>query len=175
MPIFFQWKWQENTETFLLIFHFDADGSKPNLRKREMAFRDPLQNSTLFFYTPLDLLEGDEEIKDSRRRTVVTWAPSHVEAGLISEMLSYANIINGFKKNTKDELRSKLEMAIMDDFREEDPYNNYQSLKNMLKDKVYLFGFEKNYKNDKYNLVFCTELCPEYINYLKCILKPYMA
>jgi hypothetical protein len=114
MPVFFQWEWQENTQTFLLIFHFDADGSKPNLRKQEMTFSDFKGMHTAFIYLPLDF-QASEEFKastmDSKRRSVITWAPSHVEVASMMELLSYANIINGFKKDVRSELRSKLEIG----------------------------------------------------------------
>ena len=43
------------------------------------------------------------------REAWMTWAPSHPELGLLMELLSYANIINGLKETEKRKLRVGLE------------------------------------------------------------------
>lgn len=45
----------------------------------------------------------------SAKKAWRTWAPSHPELVLLTELLSYANRINGFKEFEKGELRAKLE------------------------------------------------------------------
>jgi hypothetical protein len=114
LPIYAQWKWNEKTETFLLIFHLDparldADGHKPNLRIREMNFSDFPESDKIEFYVPC---RHYSKFSEGKNRNVVTWAPSPVETGLLQELLSYANIINGFKLPIKLELRQKLEVAV---------------------------------------------------------------
>jgi hypothetical protein len=41
----------------------------------------------------------------------MTWAPSHIELGMLSELLMYANIIGGLSETARKELRKKLEVA----------------------------------------------------------------
>ena len=64
-----------------MIFHFHDDYSKPNIRFKK-KFKD-----------------GRFEFE----RPTITWAPSHPELGLLSELLSYANIINVLKETEKRE------------------------------------------------------------------------
>ena len=64
---------------FLVIFHFIDDFSEPNLRMSK---------------------EYDN---------LMTWAPSHVELGLLGEILRYANIIDGLRETEKKELKYKLQ------------------------------------------------------------------
>ena len=96
MPVLVQWKWQENTKTYLVIFHFLDDFSAPNLRMTKVSLSKGKY--------------GDKEIVyRSPDATIMTWAPSHPELGLLSEVLSYANIINGLDYDKKLEIRDFLE------------------------------------------------------------------
>jgi hypothetical protein len=124
LPVYVQWKWQEDTQMFLVILHFDParaseDGWAPNLRSREMIFvryktltPESLQN---YFPSVLPFKEcelTDEQKKDAlsiKKRTVTTWAPSHVEIALVTELLTYANFLNGLKQNVdkKETLRRR--------------------------------------------------------------------
>jgi len=177
MPILVQWKWNERTKSFLVIFHFYDDYSKPNIRLKKKTFKD----------------EGVEF-----ERPTITWAPSHPELGLLSELLSYANIINGLKEAKKRELRTDLEIAV--DEEEEHVRLYWYPIRVLLKlqNKVLLFetpdncifirqaewmgepteprlygeSYEKKIKGPDW--FFCVELCPKYIDYLKTVLKPYL-
>ena len=127
MTIYSRWEWQEKTTTFLLIFHFDADFSKTNLRIKEeclwngkdfyseyydpntiYAFPARVANSMKNMPVPL-------KVGDTRKitvRNVATWAPSHVEVAILADLLLYANIINGFKEDRRRRLRTRLEFWV---------------------------------------------------------------
>ena len=125
MPVFVEWEWKEQTKSFLMIFTFYDDFSKPNLRLRKMKVR-----------------RTSHPKYDPPFKPVTTWAPSHLELGLLSEILAYANLINGLKLTEKRKLRDKLE------------------------------GRKTVYDGNEYTLL--CHLCPEYIDYLKKKLKPYI-
>ena len=174
MPIYAQWKWIEKTQTFLLVLHFDDDYSEQNLRTREMNFSDPRGKDKLRFYVPEDVI-SEETFPDAKKRTVVTWAPSHIEAGHLLELLSCANIINGFKLPLKIALRPKLEIGFVKG------KNNRKAVKEALEmlreefmgKKNFLFGYDINYRDNEPISLCCFEVCQEYLNYLKRVLKPY--
>jgi hypothetical protein len=50
----------------------------------------------------------------------------------------------------------------------------FEMLKEELKKKRFLFGWEIDYVNEKPAFVFCFELCTEYFDYLKKVLKDCM-
>jgi len=166
MPIFVQWKWKERTKSFLVIFHFHDDYSKPNIRFKKKKFKD-------------ESLEFE--------RPTITWAPSHPELGLLSELLTYANIINGLKEMEKRELRRDLEIVVDEGNGKLRLYwAPIENLLQQLPNKGLLFEappfaiFFSHYNVEAYDKkkidkdsLFCTELCPEYIDYLKTLLKPY--
>jgi len=150
MPILVQWKWQEKTKSFLVIFHFYDDYSKTNLR---------IKNT---------LIEG-------KHRSLMTWAPSHVELALLAEMLRYANVIDGLDESAKRELRKGLEIMFVED-KQHAAFDNeaLKALTNVLpsRKKIHLTvslhgkkGFEGSES--------CVELCAEYVDYLKAILEPH--
>lgn len=202
MPVFCQWKWQEKTQTFLLILHFDADGSQRNLRNREMTFVQyrhsaPNVQSYAPSHPPMEICRLTDELKrnivSNKQRVVTTWAPSHVEIGLMSEVLCYANIINGLKLDYRKELITKLDLVfyVMKDAKllrlgnididDEllranwlEYVTNFISLKEATENNPYLEGCDYNYREQRCESVFCTMLSVEYIDYLKDILKPYM-
>lgn len=89
MPVFVQWKWKEETKTFLVIFYFYDDFSKPNLRVRKY------EKGHLLMLTPSEIFTPS--------KAWMTWAPSHPEMALLTQLLTYANIINGLKEDKKDE------------------------------------------------------------------------
>ena len=146
MPIFARWKWQEKTKSYLLIFRFIDDFSKPNLRIKT----HPKSHKA-------DLI----------RVADVTWAPTHIELGLLSELLGYANIINGFSETTKRELRKKLEVTYKD---RDTKYINEETLFQLdqIPDKPYTI-----YVNFK-EWELWIYVCPEYIEHLRKLLKPYI-
>ena len=170
MPILVQWKWQENTKTFLVIFHFDDDFSKTNLRTRRMTFRG--KDFSFQMYIPEDL-SSSKYIEPHNIRTVVTWAPSHIETGLLSEVLSYANIINGFSEEKKRRLLRYI--PGLGDFIELQSVAEIVKFRQSLGRKVATLGYDEiDKKTNRVKFSFCAELCPEYIDYLREILKPYM-
>jgi len=163
MPIFVQWKWQERTKSFLVIFHFFDDYIKQNIRFRKKRFEGG-DDRPAYLYFPEHHVSS-LSINSKRRvqfKTVMTWSPSHLDLGLLSELLSYANIINGLKEAGKKELKEKLEGK------------DFEYLLNQAEEGHYvLLGYEFNKAKEK-NWVFCNELCPEYIEYLKKLLNPYL-
>jgi len=137
MPILVQWKWKERTKSFLVIFHFFDDYSNHNLRIK----KKPELWKRLY----------------PQKEAWMTWAPSHVELGMLGELLRYANIVDGLKESEKRELRDVLE--------------------GLSSDSIYDISFEvlpegKQLVASSEHLV--VELCTEYIDYLKRVLKPYL-
>ena len=113
-------------------------------------------------------------------KPIMTWAPSHVELGYLGEVLRYANIIDGLKENDKNDLRPFLaaesdphffaDTSVLDRFNSNE---NLARLRDVLFGKHELFCIEK--ENEEIDMIFRgIELCPEYIDYLREILKPYM-
>jgi hypothetical protein len=111
-----------------------------------------------------------------KKRTVLTWAPSHPETALLSELLHWANIINGFKLPIKLSLRRFLEIMLPYEIgtnEDENFLEGFVILEEEISCKKMLFGVETHEKKIL-SFVFCFELCNEYFDYLKRIIKPYM-
>ena len=77
MPVFVEWQWKERTKSFLVIFHFHDDFSKPNLRIKKY------ENGHLFMLPPDEMF--------TPLKAWMSWAPSHPDMALLTELLSYAN------------------------------------------------------------------------------------
>lgn len=88
MPIFVQWKWIENTRSFVVIFHFIDDYTKSNLRITKSGFW-------------ANILEQ----KGIPNKGWMTWAPSHIELAMLAELLHIANIVDGLNDSIKRKLR----------------------------------------------------------------------
>jgi hypothetical protein len=131
-----QWKWMKRTKSFLVIFHFVDDFSEPNLRMSR------------------------------EYANLMTWAPSHVELGLLGEILRYANIIDGLSATEKLALRYKLQGVKKFGGGGVARYVVVPDLKGS-KEVVFEGKGKEPY--------FCPLLCPEYIDYLKEVLKPYIS
>lgn len=204
MTIFVQWKWQETTQTFLMILHLDADWSKSNLRKKEMCFYTTPNNFLHLYFpsVPYQHMNGVAKSEiwkegQTKKRTVTTWAPSHIEIGFLAELLCYANIINGFKLWQREALKTKLdvsarffkdiifltkrieevgkEKALEElDARLERGENELDVFLKFCGEKPYLMGSEGDFVNHSLESIFCFELSQNYIDYLKEILKPYL-
>ncbi|MGD0449449.1 MAG: hypothetical protein ABSA79_00150 [Candidatus Bathyarchaeia archaeon] len=198
MTIYVQWKWQEDTETFLIIFHFDADFVGENLRIASRAFLNTKNTPTddqrykkRYYYFDANLVGGlqsyplSQKIGDVSKvkvRNVITWSPSHVDVALLMDVLGLSNIINGFKKQRLRTLRTRLEFWVKKEDRHM-PSSSMENntlvesgkatakLRNMLgEERKYLVGFpDKPGVNQ--GLEYSCELCPEYINYLKDVIK----
>jgi len=145
MPIFVQWIWKERTKSYLVIFHFFDDYSKPNLRITKKKYR--------FM----------EHLHYPQNKAWMTWAPSHVELGLLGELLRYANIVDGLSETEKGKLRNVLEGKAFEDI---------WSLRNELpEDKIIFLDYEPVTGES----IFVVELCIEYVDYLRKLLKPYIS
>jgi hypothetical protein len=135
MPVFVGWKWIEKTKSYLVVFHFIDDFSNTNLR-----FEEPNQATM---------------ITDSHKKAIekpwISWAPSHIEIGVLMDVLRYANIIDGLPYGYKRELK---------------PYLEAHVIKGNIGDNLFI------YHKIKENI--CIQLCSDYIDYLKGILKPYL-
>jgi hypothetical protein len=177
MPILIRWKWQEKTKSYLVIFYFYDDYSKPNLRfgKRQLThFKDDPKH--LFDY---DIAGANEQAKNTlfakpEMKPLMTWAPSHRELALFSDLLHYANMISGFSEEIKRDLRYDLEITVstgnnlfaLD-------HNRIDDLDKRFRNPINLFGREKNEEGAK-ETFYCIELSPEYLEYLRDIVKPYV-
>ena len=148
MPILVQWKWKERTKTFLVIFRFIDDFSKPNLRVK--------------IYSSYGA--------NAPARADMTWAPSHVELGLLSELLGYANIIDGLSGDVKTELRKKLEIL----FEEKGAAHTYWEFAGAIGKEIPKRPCIIDVGKFPDDWRFWAPVCPEYIDYLKRVLKPYL-
>ena len=136
MPIYIQWDWKEKTRTFLVVFHFFDDFSAPNLRAT---------------------MEEVIEFKDKTKKTpYLTWAPSHYELGLFSDVLSCANIINGFNYGQKIRIKILLQ-------NKHDEYYVPDGCRMLVS-----CDFENGKKKYSYGLI---ELNATYVNFLKDLFK----
>jgi len=82
MTIFVRWKLESNNQ-LVLIFYFYDDYTKPNLRGM------------------VKIITGKFMLQQPELKPIYSWAPSHIEQGLIAELLSFANRINGSSKRTE--------------------------------------------------------------------------
>lgn len=179
MPILVQWKWKEKTKSFLVIFHFFDDYSKPNLRVKKMRFEG---SEPPYIYVPQDF--SSTTGRSIKTRPVMTWAPSHVETGLLGELLRYANVVGGLNEAEKKKLRRKLEVIydVPEKVEKRIKYNRhaYEKWKKEILDELsgidmeFHLGCREIGKGGEVETVFCVELCSEYIEYLKKLLKPYL-
>jgi hypothetical protein len=138
MPVYAQMKWDEKTSTFLVIFHFDDDFSKPNLRTSPMLFGTKPESKRInqIIYQRDRPGSYKEPGFQYTKRTVLTWAPSHTETALLSDLLQWANIINGFKSPVKLELRKYLEIFILNKNGEKEHENCFVDTTNLRKKLV---------------------------------------
>jgi len=172
MPVFVEWKWQENTKSFLVIFHFYDDFSKPNLRIRKY---EKEKERMILIENPRRFIATKE--------AWMTWAPSHSELGLLMELLGYANMINGLKEFQKRELCIDLEgrRGVYERSpvarRNKDVLKGVLSLSDVLREmrrdrKAVIYHEHKEFKYGSLNA--CFEISPEYIDYLRNLLKQYL-
>lgn len=177
MPILVQWKWQEKTKSFLVIFFFYNIGSSSNMRFGTIKFEKGIKTPELDFGDNLTLNDnsvcGVSQVNKSFAIPMMNWAPSHVELGYLSEVLRYANIIDGLSEIEKRNLRIDLEYS------EDDPtlgrqywgdQNRLAEIWEALERRATLFS-----RDTSGNVHFRgIELCSDYIDYLKTVLKPYL-
>ena len=163
MPVFVEWRWKEETKTFLVVFHFYDDFSRTNLRVNSTPEKNQL---TLFTYVGGDDFLNDVETKGAW----LTWSPSHVDLALLMELLTYSNIINGFKEAKKRLLIQHLEFVsrkgTLNEVSGEVEKCDWLKVGAMLS----VVGCDKklaSYSDDNRRFYAMAELCPEYITYIK--------
>jgi hypothetical protein len=164
MPIFIEWKWEEGAKSLLAIFHFYDDFSRHNLRLMEYD-----EEREAYIFSQKRLVKPE--------RSWITWAPSHIEMALLMQMLCYANMINGLKPSEKRELWTELEGKRT--FANKG-FSKVELANISVPDEIKRYiGIDKKVmayadSEDKEVLRTCAELCPEYIDYLRKLLKPYL-
>ena len=165
MPVSVEWKWQERFKSFLVIFHFYDDFSRPDLKVKKY------EKGRLFMARHSKVLGA--------KKAWMTWTLSHPELALLTELLSYANRINGLKEFEKRELRVKLEGVRMGGYAPQtEKYDAdrviadaSEILRKIGKDKLHFIYVEKD--EPGLDLCLCVELCQEYIDYLKKTIEKY--
>ena len=176
MPILIRWKWQEKTKTYLVIFYFYDDFSKPNLRfgERQLTYFKDTPKQLFDYNIAGDHAETVLPVAKPIMKPVMTWAPSHRELALLSDLLHYANMISGFSEETRRDLRYDLEITVSsgDNLFELDE-NRIEDLDKRFMNPLFYCGREKN-KEGASETFFCIELSPEYLEYLRDIVKPYI-
>jgi len=165
MPIFVQWKWNEDTLTFLVVFHFFDDYIKTNIRFTKKQLEGG-KDRHAYLYFPID--HGIRSKRPVQFKPVMTWAPSHPELGLLSELLGYANIVNGMKEDRKRKLINMLQNPLWTIGITNWARNS--ALEYTEKGRFYLIGYEHGEPDE---LVCCAELCLEYIDFIKELLKQF--
>lgn len=173
MPIFVEWKWIEKTETFLAVFHFWDDGMKQNLRMwlneagfENVVFADYENISKNEFTSVMTLPEYG--LAFPRTNAYLSWAPSHAEFCLLTEVLTYANLINGLKVHIRKKLRCKLQGKTTKEKKNgkvifEDEIDS-DLLAAMPANTIVTFGKG-----------FSFEVRLEYVEYLRKLIKPFIA
>jgi hypothetical protein len=144
MPIFVEWKWQENTRSFIVIFHFIDDYTKSNLRITKTGFW-------------VDILER----KGVCNKAWMTWAPSHVELAMLADLLHIANIVDGLQESERRKLRPFLDCNWQTD-------GEAKEWMRMFPESV------KGWIPPNEDSPFVAELCEGYIEYLNKVVKPYI-
>jgi len=112
-------------------------------------------------------------IRENEKRAMLTWAPSHVETGLLSEILGYANLINGLheieKRGLKDKLQGtnvKWEIGVDQSKLARDFDNIYEQT------GIENFMAKPDPETKEWEIMF--ELLPKYVDYLRNLLKPHL-
>ncbi len=174
MPIFVEWEWKEETETFLAIFHFWDDRQKTNLRIRTVeephcfeAFISDTDAVQREEFAPVGFLPFEVETT----RAYLSWAPSHPEFCFMTEVLTYANLINGQKPHNKRKLRPKLEGRTID-MRDEDGHG-YVGLE--VHSELLYSAAEVRMVSFADRDRLCFEVCLGYLEYLRKLLKLYLS
>ena len=164
-----------------LIFHFYDDYSNPNLgTKNRIVCRDLNMRDSKVVITystpPSSRFQSfiDDGIygKSLGKKAIMTWAPSHPELGYLAEVLRYANIIDGLSEEEKRYLRFDLELVVgMSDRQFAIDEKRIEDLDFRFADKKKLVFFDENIAG---KMALCVELCQEYIDYLKLVLKQHL-
>lgn len=106
------------------------------------------QRETTIFFT-------DSVFTPPQKKTVekpwISWAPSHTEIGVLMDVLRYANIIDGLHYDDKKKLK---------------PYLEAHHIKGNIGDNLFIYH--------KIEDCICIQICSDYVDYLKELLKPYL-
>ena len=162
MPVFVEWRWKEETKTFLVIFHFYDDFSRANLRINSTPEKNRLTMSTYV---------GGEDWFDyvETKGAWLTWSPSHIDLALLMELLTYSNIINGFKEARKRSLIKYLEFisrrGTLNEVSGEVERCDW-IMGGAMHSVVGCDRKTANYSENGHSYAMA-ELCPEYIAYIK--------
>jgi len=170
MPIFVEWEWKEKTKTFLTIFHSWDDKKKTNLRMRTekddfetVVYLDDIQRGE---FVPVETIPFEYQTT----RAYLSWAPSHSEFCFLTEVLAYANLINGLKLNDKRKLIPKLEGKVNKckgaEGREYVNFEVHSELLNSMPEGTMVSFARRN------SISFEVRL--EYLEYLRKLLKSYL-
>ncbi len=180
MPIFVEWKWVDRTETFLVVFHFWDDHKEENLRTR--VLEEGFETLAGVLATGEGTFEKGEEntvavetlpyykLSYPKTKAYLSWAPSHAQFCLLTEVLTYANLVNGLKLHIRKKLKISLQGKMKKD-------------KHEGKNEVYfLIDFDiLTSMPDKREVVSFSgqdslsfEVCLEYVEYLRRLIKPYI-
>lgn len=181
MPILVEWKWIEKTETYLVVFHFWDDREEENLRMRVLEEGFETLAYVLSKYNIEDKAEILEEnfvavmtapyynLSYPRTKAYLSWAPSHAQFCLLTEVLTYANLINGLKPHIRKKLKFKLQGMLNEKMcteRNRDHFLIDYDMLSKMGDKAIVSFSGQDY------LSF--EVCQEYIEYLRKLIKPYI-
>jgi len=157
MPVLVQWKWEEKTKTYLVIFHFLDTYDEPNLR-----MKNTYMVKGKYSYKKMN-------VNRPKPTPIMTWAPSHPELGLLSEVLSYANIINGLDYDKKVEIQNWLEGEVffLTARIKDERITFLCSVTNLELLKASELCQLINHSREEGRYYRCFKLTPEYIEYLK--------
>ena len=162
MPAFIQWKWKEETRSFLVIFHFFDDYSEKNLRLKQRSLRKDGKSPPIYVISPYE----------KTTHPIMTWAPSHIESALVSQVLCYANIVNGFNERIKRTLRPILEVTTVKREKKIIELAVSDDLKKALQDKGFILELKSTKERDDFEeAIFCCPLSIEYVELIWDILK----
>jgi hypothetical protein len=173
MPIYVQWKWNERRKSFLVVFHFYDDFSRTNLRIRKYT------PTTIegYEYSPIRIsnINLSKNIGLIPQKAWMTWAPNIPEMGYLLEVLKYAFMINGgLSESEKRELRIKLEAREDSIVSGRRAYTVPKNIGNEIGKDKQVVVIDESLTKPQEQPTICVELCPEYIDYLKEMLKPYL-
>jgi len=160
----------ENTGTFLVVFHMWDDGKKSNLRMRikkedfeTCAYVDEeIGEDWVQIYTCPYFVLGHPQTD-----AYLSWAPSHSEFCLLTEVLTYANLINGLKPEEKQKIKPHLIGKVTRSNQDQITYFKIHAdlLKHMETGTMVSFA-------NRQGISF--KICYEYIEYIRKLVKPYI-
>jgi hypothetical protein len=178
MPIFVEWKWIVKTQTLLAVFHF-WDNGKENLRMRikegdfeNFAYADYDKKSPMSdeeFTSIITVPEASFGQSYPRTNAYLSWAPSHAEFCLLTEVLTYANLINGLKPHLRLRVKEKLQGRTKKYTQDGKTYINISLhcdlLNTIPENAIISFAHQEGVS---------FEIRMEYIEYLRKLIKEYI-